>query len=81
MTDPQAAFEVSAAASASKVMYTGALGAATGYVSSSTLLSVIGLLIAFAGFCVNVYYRNKQDQREEAEHQRRMRQRSKSGSL
>lgn len=40
---------------------------------SNEMLGLLGLLIALAGFLVNVHYRRKQDQRDEREHEKRMR--------
>lgn len=73
MNEHQAAFEAAAAASASKAMYAGAGSAVTGFVVSSEMLGLLGLLIALAGFFVNTYYRRKQDVREQREHEKRMR--------
>lgn len=71
--DQEAAFEAAVAASATKAMYGGAGAGVGGFVMSNELLGVLGLLIALAGFAVNFYYRRKQDQRETAEHDKRMR--------
>lgn len=65
MNDHQAAFEAAAAASASKVMYSGGAAAGAGAIFSNEVLGLLGLLIALAGFLVNWYYRRRQDQREE----------------
>lgn len=73
MNGEQEAFEAAAAAGATKAMYGGAGAGIGGFVMSNELLGVLGLLIALAGFAVNFYYRRKQDQREDREHQRRMR--------
>lgn len=72
MSDHQQAIEAAIAASASKVMYSGAGAAGAGIVLSNTVIGLLGLLIALAGFCVNSYYRRKQDRRDEREHQMRI---------
>lgn len=73
MQDHQPALEAAIAASATKAMYGGGAGAFAGFAVSNELLGLMGLLIALAGFAVNTYYRRKQDAREQAEHERRMR--------
>lgn len=73
MNVEQEAFEAAVAASATKAMYGGAGASIGGLAMSNELLGVLGLLIALAGFAVNFYYRRKQDEREDREHQRRMR--------
>lgn len=60
-------FEAAASAVASKVMYTGGSLAGSGVVLSNELIGAIGLVLAFAGFVVNWYYRSKRDRREELE--------------
>ncbi|MBW8783007.1 MAG: holin [Verrucomicrobia bacterium] len=73
MSDHQAAFEAAAAASASKVMYTGAGATVGGLFTGSMALPLVGLFIALAGFFVNTYYQRRRDEREARESAWRMR--------
>jgi hypothetical protein len=62
------------AAAGSKVTYTGAGMTISGWFLSSEFAVLIGMLIGVAGFAVNWYYRHKEDARQQAEHERRMRE-------
>lgn len=73
------------AAVGSKTTYTGAGMTISGWLLSSEFAVLIGIIIGVAGFIVNWYYRHKitnheiefrrqQNQREEEEHQLRMKQ-------
>lgn len=77
MSGHDTTLEAAAAASAvaSKFMYGGAGASLTGFAISNELLGLLGLGIALAGFFVNVYYRRKQDRREEMLRQWQMRDR------
>ena len=62
------------AAAGSKATYTGAGMTISGWFLSSEFAVLIGMLIGVAGFGVNWYYRHKEDARQQAEHERRMRE-------
>ena len=70
----QTAFDAAVAASASKVMYTGGGVASTGFVLSNEVIGLVGLLIALAGFFVNLYYKRRDDKRLQAFHDAKMAQ-------
>lgn len=61
------------AAAGSKATYTGAGMTVGGWLLSSEFAVLIGVLIGVAGFLVNWFYRHRQDERERAEHEARMR--------
>lgn len=61
------------AAAGSKTTYAGAGMTVGGWLLSSEFAVLVGIVIGVAGFLVNWYYRHKQDLRERAEHQARMR--------
>ncbi|MFK7088687.1 holin [Chromobacterium violaceum] len=67
------AFEATAATVASKATYGGAGGSVAGFLLSNEFAVLVGLLVAVGGFLMNWYYRAKQDRREQAEHDARMR--------
>lgn len=68
------AIEASLAASGAKATYGGAGVSLAGWFMQSNLLSVLGLLVAIAGFAVTWYYKAKQDRRDEEAHKARMSQ-------
>ena len=61
------------AAVGSKSTYAGASVTVTGWLLSSEFAVLVGMLLGLAGFLVNWYYRHKEDKRQQAEHERRMR--------
>jgi hypothetical protein len=61
------------AAAGSKATYTGAGMTISGWFLSSEFAVLVGIVIGVAGFAVNWYYRHKEDARQQAEHERRMR--------
>jgi hypothetical protein len=60
------------AATASKITYTGASTSAVAWVFSSEFGILFGVLIGLGGFVVNLYYKRKQDKREQDEHDKKM---------
>lgn len=64
--------EHSAGAMAAKSTYVGGAVAALGGLSASDIAAIGGLMLAAAGFAVNVYFRWRQDRRDAAEHVARM---------
>lgn len=69
----QHAFDATVASTATKVTYTGAGMTISGWFLSSEFAVLMGVIIGVAGFIVNWYYRHKEDRRQQAEHERRMR--------
>ena len=67
------ALDATLAAAGSKATYGGAGASVVGWLMSSEFGVVAGIIIGIAGFCVNWYYRHKQDRREQEEHERKMR--------
>ena len=79
MSDHEQAIDIAIAASASKAMYAGGGMAGTGFVLDNQFFGLVGLLIAVAGFGVNLYYRRQENEfkrqenaRQELEHRARM---------
>jgi hypothetical protein len=70
--EQQATFEATMAAAGSKATYTGAGASFMGWVLSSEFGVFIGLMLGVGGFCINWYYKAKEDKRQQAEHDRRM---------
>jgi hypothetical protein len=60
------------AAAASKSTYTGSGLMITGWLFSSEAAVLVGMVLGVLGLGVNIYFRIKQDRREEREHQKRM---------
>ncbi len=67
------AFEAAAASGASKATYTGAGASVAAGVSGNDWMAILGLLVAVAGFAVNLYYKRKEDRRQQREYDERMR--------
>ena len=63
------------AAVGSKATYTGASTSVVAWILSSEFGILAGVMIGVAGLLVNWYYRAKEDRRQQAEHERRMRSR------
>lgn len=70
----QATFDATMAAAGSKATYTGAGTSVVGWVLSSEFGVLFGILLGTAGLAINWYYKHKQDKREQAEHERRMKE-------
>ena len=60
------------AAAASKSTYTGSGLMITGWLFSSEAAILVGMVVGVLGLAVNIYFRVKQDRREEKEHKKRM---------
>ena len=69
----QATFDATMAAAGSKATYTGASTSVVAWVLSSEFGILFGVLLGLGGFIVNWYYKHKEDKRQQAEHERRMR--------
>ena len=72
MTEHESAIDIAIAASASKAMYAGGGMAGTGFVLDNEFFGLVGLVIALAGFGVNLYYKRLENKRQELEHNARM---------
>lgn len=72
MSTEHATLDATLAAAGSKATYGGSGASVVGWLMSSEFGVLVGILIGVGGFCVNWYYRHKQDKREQAEHERRM---------
>ncbi len=59
---------------ASKGTYAGAAAAGLGWLVSNEFLGLLGLLLAVAGFVTNLHFKRRRDQREQLEHEARMRE-------
>jgi hypothetical protein len=68
----QNAFEAGMAAAGSKATYGGASASILGWIVSSEVGIMVGILVGLAGLLVNWYYRYKKDRREQREHEKRM---------
>lgn len=66
------AVEAVVAASASKATYGGAVATGLGWLLSSEFVTLVGLLLGVAGFVVNLWFRSRQDLREQREHELRV---------
>lgn len=67
------AADAALAASASKATYGGAASSGLGVMFSSEAAALAGALVAVLGLLINLYFRRRQDRREEREHELRMR--------
>lgn len=65
--------DVSIAAVGSKVTYAGAGTSVAGWLFSSEFGMLAGLFLGVVGLLVNVYFKRRQDAREQMEHEARMR--------
>lgn len=66
------AAEATIAAVAQKVTYSGAGAAVVGGLSANEIAAFGGLAIAFLGWLVNLYYKRKDDRRQEELHKVRL---------
>jgi hypothetical protein len=67
--------EASLAAAGTKATHFGATTSVVGWMLSSEFGMLVGLGIALAGLSISFYYQRKRDKREQAEHDKRMRDR------
>lgn len=61
------------AAAGSKVTYTGAGTSLLGWLTSSEAGVVIGIVLGIVGLLVNLYFKHREDKRQQVEHETRMR--------
>lgn len=71
--ETQATVDATMAALGSKATYTGASASVLGWMISSEFGVLFGLFLGVAGLGINWYYKHKEDKRQQAEHDRRMR--------
>lgn len=57
---------------ASKTMYASGIASGVAWLASLDWIGVVGTILAVVGFITNLYFRNKKDKREQAEHERKM---------
>lgn len=72
-TTQHATIEATLAAAGSKATYGGASASVVAWFLSSEFGMLAGLAIGMTGLLVNWYYKHKEDQRRQAEHDRKMR--------
>lgn len=65
--------DVTLAAVGSKATYTGAGTSLVGWLMSSEFGVLAGIVLGVVGLLVNLYFKRKQDAREQREHEARMR--------
>ena len=71
--ETQTTVDATMAALGSKATYTGASASVLSWMVSSEFGVLFGLFLGAAGLAINWYYRHKEDKRQQAEHDRRMR--------
>lgn len=65
--------DVTLAAVGSKATYTGAGASLVGWLMSSEFGVLAGIVLGVVGLLVNLYFKRRQDAREQREHEARMR--------
>jgi hypothetical protein len=78
MTMDQDHIDVSIAAIASKATYAGAGTTITGWLFSSQFGVLAGIVLGVLGLLVNLYFKRRQDVRDQTEHEARMRKLTKT---
>jgi hypothetical protein len=71
-TTNQIAYETTMAAIGSKATYGGASATVASWFLSSEFGMLMGILIGVAGLAINFYYKHKEDNRRQEEHDRKM---------
>lgn len=69
----QSTIEAALAAAGSKATYAGAGASIWGWLTSSEAGVVIGILLGVIGFIVNLYFKWREDRRQQAAHEAQMR--------
>lgn len=70
----QHTLDATLAAVGSKATYTGAGTTFFGWLTSNEFAILVGACVAVGGFIINWYYRHKEDRRQQAEHELRMKE-------
>jgi hypothetical protein len=65
--------DAAVAAIGSKVTYAGSAGSVLGWMATSEAGVLFGILAAIIGLAVNVFYKRREDRRQQEEHDERMR--------
>lgn len=65
--------DTAVAAAASKVTYAGAGASFFGWIASSEAVALIGILAAVVGLIVNVYFKRREDKRQQTLYEAKMR--------
>lgn len=72
MNQQQETVEAAVAAMGSKVTYAGSAGSVLGWMASSEGGVVIGIMVGVVGLLVNVWFKAREDRRQQEEHDLRM---------
>lgn len=72
MDQPQITIEAAVAAVGSKVTYAGSTGSVIAWLSSSEAGFLTGIIVAVVGLIVNVWFKAREDKRQQQEHEQRM---------
>jgi hypothetical protein len=64
--ETQSAVAAAAATAATKSMQVGFIGSAIALVTSNEFVAGMGMLLALLGFCVNWYFKRREDKRQQA---------------
>lgn len=69
----QTTIDATLAAAGSKATYTGAGASLVGWLTSSEAGVIFGIVLGVIGLLVNLYFRHRDDKRQQIEHEARMR--------
>lgn len=69
----QTTIDATLAAAGSKATYAGAGASLVGWFTSSEAGVVIGIALGVLGLLINVYFKHREDKRQQEEHETRMR--------
>lgn len=70
--EQQTTVDAAISAAGSKVTYAGSTASVLGWMTSNEGGVVIGVVIAFIGLAVNVFFKLREDRRQQEEHELRM---------
>lgn len=69
----QTTIDATLAAAGSKATYTGAGASLVGWLTSSEAGVIFGIVLGVIGLLVNLYFKHRDDRRQQIEHEARMR--------
>lgn len=69
----QTTIDATLAAAGSKATYTGAGASLVGWLTSSEAGVIFGIVLGVIGLLVNLYFKHRDDRRQQTEHEARMR--------
>lgn len=69
----QTTIDATLAAAGSKATYTGAGASLVGWLTSSEAGVIFGIVLGVIGLLVNLYFKHRDDKRQQIEHEARMR--------